>query len=79
MDDVARIIDLASLPPYTRAKIIDIVAGPGLRVRLMQMGLLPGTEIEVVENRGGTVIIKLRGTTIGISRGIAKKIVVSIM
>ncbi len=74
-----RIFDLASLPPNTRARIVDIVAGPGLRIRLLQMGLVPGTELEVIDNRGGTVLIRFRGTVLGLSRGIAKKIFVSLL
>ncbi len=72
-----RVFDLASLPPNTRARIVDIAAGPGLRIRLLQMGLVPGTELEVIDNRGGTVLIRFRGTVLGLSRGIAKKIFVS--
>ena len=72
------IIDLSSLPPASKARIVDIVAGPGLRMRLMQMGLVPGTEIEVIDNRGGTVIVRVRGAEFGLSRGIAKKVLVTI-
>lgn len=74
----ANVVDLGSLPPGTRAKLIDIVAGRGLRERLLQMGLVPGTVIEVVQRFGGIIVIRFRNTTLTVSRGIAKKIIVSI-
>lgn len=74
---VSQIIDLSSLLPGTRAKVVDIVAGTGLRIRLLQMGLTPGTELEIVDRHGGVIVIRFRGTVLGISRGIAKKIFVS--
>jgi len=72
------VVDLGSLPPGTRAKLIDIVAGRGLRERLLQMGLVPGTVIEVVQRFGGIIVIRFRNTTLTVSRGIAKKILVSV-
>lgn len=71
-----QIIDLSSLPPGTRAKVVDIVAGSGLRIRLLQMGLTPGTELEIVDKHGGVIVIRFRGTVLGISKGIARKIFV---
>jgi len=71
-------MDLASVRPSARAVVIDICAGHGLKMRLLQIGLIPGTEIEVLENRGGMVMIRFRGTVLTLSRGIAKKVLVSV-
>lgn len=67
---------LTSLPKGSKAKIVGIVAGKGLTYRLMQMGLTPGTEVEVVENSSGPLLISVRGVTVALGRGMAGKILV---
>ncbi len=74
---MSSVVDLASTPPNSRVVVVDICAGHGLKMRLLQIGLIPGTEVEVLENRGGMVMIRFRGTVLTLSRGIAKKIIVS--
>jgi len=70
---------LTSLPKGSKARVVDILAGKGLSYRLMQMGLTPGTEVEVVENSSGPVIISVRGVTIALGRGMASKILVEVL
>lgn len=67
---------LSMMPPGSRAVVVDIAAGPGLRSRLMQMGLVPGTLVEVVRNGPGPVLVRVRGVVVALGRGIADKIVV---
>ena len=69
-------VPLIMLPRGSRARIVNIQAGRGLRRRLMQMGLTPGSEILVLENTTGPVLISVRGVTIALGRGIASKIIV---
>ncbi|MEM2575482.1 MAG: FeoA domain-containing protein [Sulfolobales archaeon] len=59
-----------------KVKIVDIVAGQGLRNRLMQMGLTPGTILDVIENSKGPVIVLVKGVTLALGRGMANKILV---
>ena len=73
---MSQITDLSSLLSSTRAKVIDVVAGTGLRIRSLQMGLMPGTELEMVDSHGGVIVVKFRGIVLGICRGITKKILV---
>lgn len=67
---------LTSLSKGAKAKIVSINAGRGLTYRLMQMGLTPGTVIEVIENSSGPLIISVRDVTIALGRGMAGKILV---
>jgi ferrous iron transport protein A len=67
---------LTELPKGSKVKILDIVAGKGLRDRLLQMGLTPGTIVEVVENSSGPIILSVRGVTIALGRGMASKVLV---
>ncbi len=63
----------------SKVKVVDVVAGTGLKNRLMQMGLTPGTVVEVVENSRGPIIVSVKGVTLALGRGMASKIVVEDM
>jgi Fe2+ transport system protein FeoA len=52
-----------------------ITGGRQLRGRLAALGLLPGTELEVVQNSGhGPFVVSVRGSRIVIGRGMASRI-----
>lgn len=57
----------------TVLKAID--GGHELRGRLAALGLLPGTELEVVRNSGhGPFVIAVKGSRVVIGRGMASRI-----
>lgn len=70
---------LENLAPNTKFRIMDIATGYGLKQRLLQMGFVSGTEGFVVNNARGHVIVYVRNTYVGISRGVAKKIYVKVL
>mgnify|MGYP005626182831 CR=1 FL=1 len=72
-----RSVPLSMIPKGSKAVVVSILGGRGLMSRLMQMGLTPGTEVEVIENRAGPILIRVRGTVIALGRGVASKIIVS--
>ncbi len=72
----SRTTRLALLPPGARAKVIEIDSGCRLRTRLLQMGITPGAIVEVVDNTRGPVIVRVRGVTIALGRGMAARIIV---
>ena len=58
-------------------RLVSITGGAFMRSRLMSMGLLQGTAIEVVKNSGrGPVIVSIRGSRLVLGRGMAHKIIV---
>nr|MEE4266841.1 FeoA family protein [Candidatus Krumholzibacteria bacterium] len=58
-----------------RAILKKITGGRQLRGRLAALGLLPGTELEVVQNSGhGPFVVSVRGSRIVIGRGMAARI-----
>lgn len=58
-----------------RAVLSSISGGRDLRGRLAALGLLPGTELEVIRNSGhGPFIVEVRGSRIVIGRGMASRI-----
>ncbi len=73
----ANAVPLFSLEEGSRAILIEIDAGKGLRERLLQMGLVPGTTVEILKKMPGVIVIRFRGTVISLSKGIAMKILVS--
>ena len=68
-------MNLTALHNGDSAIIEGIEAGRGLRSRLIALGLLPGTPIEVINIDGsGPVVLELRDSRVVIGRGIAQKI-----
>ena len=58
-----------------RAVLRSIEGGRQMRGRLAALGLLPGTELEVIQNSGkGPFIVGVRGSRIVIGRGMAARI-----
>lgn len=69
-------IPLILLPKGSKAIITAVRAGRNLMRRLMQMGLTIGSEVEVLENSRGPIVIKVREVTLAIGRGAASKVYV---
>ena len=58
----------------TQVRLIAVEAGRGLQARLAAMGLVPGTEIEVISNGlRGPFIIGVKGSRIVLGRGMAQQ------
>lgn len=74
-----RLISLDYVQMNEKAKIVNIEGGYGLKQRLYEMGLTPGTEIIVVSNTGrGPLLVSTRGIVLAIGRGAARKILVEV-
>jgi len=70
------VIPLSNMPGGSKGVVEQLSGGIGLTRRLMEMGLVPGSEVEVVRNDMGPIIVKVRGVTIAIGRGMADRILV---
>ena len=70
---------LGDLKPGERARIERIEGGGALRRRMMDMGIVPGVELEVVRCApfGGPLQIRLKGYYLAMRRGECAKISVS--
>ncbi len=69
-------LSLAFIGEGKKARIIDIFGGRGMVRRLMKMGLSPGSEIIVIRNSLGPLIIEVRGVRLALGRGLASRILV---
>jgi len=70
---------LFDLKTGAKAFIENINAGLGARKRLMELGLLPGTQVEVVARHplGGPILLKVGSSHVALGREIARKIEIS--
>jgi ferrous iron transport protein A len=71
-------ISLSRVMPGKQVKIISLAGGRGLHSRLLSMGLIPGSIIEVVnQGMNGPCIVAQNGSRLAIGRGVAHKIIVA--
>ena len=70
---------LQDLKPGERARVERIEGGGALRRRMMDMGIVPGVELEVVRCApfGGPLQIRLKGYYLAMRRGECAKIIVN--
>lgn len=68
-------VALSTIPQGARARFVRVDAAQGLRARLAAMGLVPGTEVLMVSNRGGgPAVVEVKGTRLALGRGMTGKI-----
>ena len=68
---------LSLIKSGNNVRLVSITGGAFMRSRLVSMGLLQGTTMEVVKNSGrGPVIVSVRGSRLVLGRGMAHKIMV---
>lgn len=62
----------------SKAKVIDIQGGQGVRQRLGQMGIHPGDTITILRYGAlrGPILIEIHGSQVALGRGIASKVIV---
>lgn len=60
-----------------RGIVYDIFAGQRASKRLYEMGFNRGSELKVVKNDRGPIIVSLSGNKIALGRGLAQKILIS--
>ncbi|MEM1645561.1 MAG: FeoA family protein [Ignisphaera sp.] len=64
----------------SRVIIKEIQQIRGIGGRLYRIGILPGTELEVIVNNGrGPIVVKVKDTEVALGRGLARKILVEVL
>ena len=70
-------ITLAQVPAGSRAVVASLPHPRGLAKRLIALGLSPGAEVRVLQNRGrGPLIVEVHGARLALGRGQAERVVV---
>jgi Fur family ferric uptake transcriptional regulator len=65
-------LDLAR--PGERVRVAGYLGGRRSRARLSDLGLTPGTDVEILTSNGGPVMIACRGSRIAVGRQMASKL-----
>ena len=58
------------------ARLVKITAGRRLRRRLTELGLTPGVELRVLQDKGGPLLLAINDSRLALCRGMAHKIMV---
>jgi ferrous iron transport protein A len=73
-------IPLSLVREGERVKVSRVLGGRGLIRRMMDLGLRPGTEIEIVSaSRTGPFVIRLGEQRLGVGFGMTRKIFVDLI
>ncbi len=73
-------VPLSMMKPGQRLRVMGIAAGRCANRRLSDLGLIPDTEIEIVQKQGnGPLILAVRDTRIAIGHGVAHKVLVQLV
>ena len=62
----------------TTVRVVRIDAGRGLKQRLLSLGLVPGSDIYVLDNRHGPVKLCFNNSRIALGRGVAAKVLATL-
>jgi ferrous iron transport protein A len=68
------LIALARLPTGSCARIKRIMGGRHLIHKLLSLGLRVGSEIELIQRRGGGVVVANQGARVALGAGVAEKL-----
>ncbi len=70
---------LSDLPSGARALVAELPGHHGLARRLIALGLTPGAEVCVLQNRGrGPLIVEAHGARIALGRGQADRVTIDL-
>jgi ferrous iron transport protein A len=68
---------LTSIKSGKKALLISVEGGRSAEKRLLDMGLIPGEEIKIINNSGiGPVTVTLKGSRVALGHGLASKLIV---
>jgi len=67
---------LSSANSGESVEVVNLAGGRHFISKITSLGLTPGTNIRVLSNLGGPIIIDVRGSRISLGRGMAQKVIV---
>lgn len=69
-------ISLGLLKPNECGRIKEVLAGDSARKRLYELGLNRGSQVKMMKNDFGPVILYLSGHKLALGRGLANKVII---
>ena len=76
MNDHTGSFPLSMSAPGQWVTLVKITTGRKLRRRLTELGLTAGTEMKVVRDEGGPILVAVHDSRLALGRGTAHKILV---
>jgi Fe2+ transport system protein FeoA len=73
------IFPLAMTSAGEKVRLESIQGGERLTQHLTALGLTPGVELSIVQDSGGPLLISVRDARIALGRGMAQKLMVSLI
>jgi Fe2+ transport system protein FeoA len=73
------IFPLALTAAGEKVRLERIQGGESLTHRLTALGLTPGVELSIIQDSGGPLLISVRDSRIALGRGMAHKLLVSLV
>ncbi|KUK14255.1 MAG: ferrous iron transport protein A [Synergistetes bacterium] len=70
------VLPLDKLDEGEKGKVVDIVGGKGFRMRLVQLGIIPGVEVKIAKSAvlGCPLMVEVNNARIALGRGVASRI-----
>lgn len=75
-NDVSKVMSLDFLKTNESARIKEIQGGHTASKRLYELGLNRGSEVKMMKNDFGPIILYLSGNKLALGRGLAHKVIV---
>ncbi|PUA31949.1 MAG: hypothetical protein B7O98_08155 [Zestosphaera tikiterensis] len=73
-------IPLSTAQEGSLVRVVNVMSGKGLMLRLAELGITPGSIVRVVKVFGsGPILLDVKGSRIAIGRGAAMKIFVEVI
>ena len=69
-------VALANAPEQKAFKVERISGSRTQSLRLVEMGVMPGAEVSVVQRSHGMMVVRVGGTRLGLARNVADAILV---
>ena len=71
---MSELLPLSEMPVGQRLRLVRVDGGQRLRRRLMALGISVGGEAELVQRRGGGVVLARGGNRVALGAGIAHRL-----
>lgn len=76
---MSEILPLSLTPIGRRARLVSVSGGHRMTRRLLALGLALGVEVEVLQRRGGGIVVARGGNRVAIGEGVADKLMAEVL
>ncbi|MGB5464882.1 MAG: FeoA family protein [Sedimenticolaceae bacterium] len=76
---MSRILPLSKLAVGQRLRLVRVEGGQRLQRRLLALGLSIGREVELVQRRGGGVVLASGGNRVALGEGVAHRLFAEVL